>query len=628
MVTKIPIADLKGDTGPVSPESIVDAHRSGDNIVLEQLNGDEIDLGNLRGLPGLDGSNVIPTQTAIESVLTAQKGATSGIVPMATGSDWSDAARKLHAQQSSRGASEINVLVFNADPTGAADSTTAINTAITTAKTFNVGSVFIPAGRYLINGTIAITHEVLLRGQYMAYAPSNGGRTSGTVLVAGTNDAGAPVIEAKNPTAGGYLAGVGIEDIFVLGSSGWTSGAGAKDRVGIRLHKVISEYKISGVMVTGFLRQGIHLEEAYDGTMVNVRIMFCGTDGTLAALHLSGTAQGNTNSLHAFGIHIENCPYILKVEGDSRHNSFVSSKFELFSTAPLNSPMFFGDSRETTFVGCYFVSRNADDPYYSDSTVQPHFIRIGFSTAVVTMVDCNMNNAPYTGVPTVEPGSGSAETYEGGARWVRVTSGRFQSKGGTVRAAWSGPGMAPFILQKGSSFTEATIYTGAKGGTRTLFELNGQARVTGCEIMPQDAAAAPTAGALFNCTGARNIIGPNIISGAVAGYMAAAAQQTVIPSGVDTIAYTSGNSVDLGFVSPYATEYFNLQMAAATNVSQFVGGWLNREVTIRFGNANTTLVNSGNLILKGAANANPPTNSYMKFIALSATVWAEVSRSF
>lgn len=617
---------------PFSPKTISDARVDADpesptygNVWLIQDDGTEIPLGNLIGPAG---SNTVPTQTAIETVLTAQKGATSGIVPMATGADWSDAARKLHAQQSSRGTSEVNALVFNADPTAATAADAAINSALSTAKTFGIGSVYLPAGRYLIEGTIRMEHEVTLRGQYGAFAPSSGARTSGTVLVAAANGSGAPVIEAKNPTAGGYLAGVGIQDIMILGSSSWTSGAGAKDRVAIHLYKVISEFRISGVMITGFQRQGIHFEECYDGTLLNTRLLFCGTDGTYPALHYGGTAQGNTNSVHGFGVHVENCPYLLLVEGDARHNSFVASKFELFTAAPLVSPMYFGNSRETTFVGCYFVSRSADDPLYTDSTVQPHFIRVAYAEAVVTLVDCNLNSAPYTGTPTVDGGSGTAEAFEGGARWVRVTAGRFQSKGGTCRTAWAGAGQAPFILQKGSSYTEATIYTSAKGGTRTLFELNGQARVTGCEIMPQNAAAAPTAGSLFNCTGARNIIGPNLLGGAVFTYMATAAQQTVIPGGVDTIAYTTGNTLDLGFVSPYATEYFNIQMAAATNVSQFAGGWLNREVTIRFGNANTTLVNSGNIILKGATNANPPTNSYMKFIALSATVWAEVSRSF
>lgn len=80
MVTKIPIADLKGDTGPVSPESIIDAHRTGDNIVLEQLNGDEIDLGNLRGLPGLDGSNVLPTDTAVAQAASSTNSATRSVL--------------------------------------------------------------------------------------------------------------------------------------------------------------------------------------------------------------------------------------------------------------------------------------------------------------------------------------------------------------------------------------------------------------------------------------------------------------------------------------------------------------------------------------------------------------------
>lgn len=629
MVTEIFIANLKGDTGPVSPESIVDAHRTGDNIVLDQLNGDEIDLGNLRGLPGQDGSNVIPTQTAIESVLTTQKGATSGIVPMATGADWSDAARKLHAQQSSRGSSEINVLVFNADPTGATDSTTAINTAITTAKTFNVGSVFIPAGRYLINGTISITHEVLLRGQYMAYAPSSSARTAGTVLVAGTNASGAPVIEAMNPTAGGYLAGVGIEDMLVLGSASWTNGTGAKDRVGVHVYKVISEFRISGLMVTGFVRQGLHLEEVYDGTMQNVRIMFCGTDGTYAGLHMSGTAQGNTNSVHTFGLHIESCPFMLRIENESRHNQFVACKFELYGQVPISSPILIATAREINFVGCYFVSRNADDPVYSSVTAQPHLIRVSGSEAAVDFSGCQFNTAPYSDVPMVDPGDGTTEQFFGGARWLRVTGGRAIVRGAHVRPAWAGAGGSPaFVLRKGCMFTESTIYTGSKGGTRALFELDAEAIVSNIELMPQNSAATVSAGPLFNCLGARNVIGPVIIGGQSSAFMTATAQQKIVPWSTEPFTYTAGTTLNMGWVSPYATDQFTVAMAAATNVSGFTGGWVGREVTVRFSNANSTLVHSASFILKGATNVNPPANSFVKFIALSATTWAELTRSF
>lgn len=554
------------------------------------------------------------------------KEAIGGIaVPYATG--WSDATRALHARQSSRGSSEVNVLVFDADPTGVADSTAAINQAISTAKTFNVGSVFIPAGRYRIDGTVAITHEVMLRGQYMAYAPSNGARTPGTVLVAGTNASGAPVIEAKNPSAGGYLAGVAIRDLMVLGSAGWTSPAGAKDRVAIRLYKVISEFNISGVIITGFLRQGIDLVEAWDGTITNVRIMYCGTPGTYPALNLGSTPEGNTNSVHAFGVHIEHCPYILNITGDSRHNIFTGCKFELNSVAPTSSPITIGNSIENTFVGCYFVSRNTDDPIYATVTSQPHFISVTGSKAHVTFADCMGSVPGYTGTPLVDPEAGTTDQFYGGARWLNVTAGIVQWAGGILNA-WGGQGATPFILSTRSTFKDATVFSSAKGGIRSLFTLADECQVVGNAFIPIDASKSPTAGVLFTCTGARNVIGPNVIRTPVFQFLSASVQQSIARSSGDEFTYSSGTSLNLGWVDRFATDRFVFSFVAATNVVQFTGGWVGREVTVRCSNSNVTLVNSANLILKGGVNVTPPANGLMRFLALSATVWAEVSRSF
>jgi len=62
---------------PFNPRSIVDARVDTDpasptyrNVWLIQDDGAEIDLGDFRGLPGADGSNVLPTNTAIAAALS------------------------------------------------------------------------------------------------------------------------------------------------------------------------------------------------------------------------------------------------------------------------------------------------------------------------------------------------------------------------------------------------------------------------------------------------------------------------------------------------------------------------------------------------------------------------------
>lgn len=66
MVTEILIANLKGDTGPVSPETVIDARREGGNVILERIDAPEIDLGDFTGPAG---PNTVPTQQAITDAI-------------------------------------------------------------------------------------------------------------------------------------------------------------------------------------------------------------------------------------------------------------------------------------------------------------------------------------------------------------------------------------------------------------------------------------------------------------------------------------------------------------------------------------------------------------------------------
>ena len=58
----------------------------------------------------------------------------------------------------------VNVRNHGAVGDGETDDTTAINTAIQYAKTNNINKVFIPAGTYLVNGTIILTNKLNIYG--------------------------------------------------------------------------------------------------------------------------------------------------------------------------------------------------------------------------------------------------------------------------------------------------------------------------------------------------------------------------------------------------------------------------------------------------------------------------------
>ncbi|MCK5020205.1 MAG: right-handed parallel beta-helix repeat-containing protein [Candidatus Peribacteraceae bacterium] len=74
--------------------------------------------------------------------------------------------------------------------------------------------------------------------------------------------------------------------------------------------------------------------------------------------------------------------------------------------------------------------------------------------------------------------------------------------------------------------------------------------------------------------------------------------------------------------------YWNAANTGATSITAFENAELGREKYITFSNANTTFVHSSVLLLSGAGNVNPTTNSIMKFmfVDLPSPAWHEVSR--
>ena len=146
----------------------------------------------------------------------------------------------------------LNVLRYGADATGVADSTTAINNALTVAHTMSLGAitnpygnynagsatVYLPAGKYVVSGKLAM---------YESTAVVGAGRLS-TVIQSSYNG---NVIESQPPASyNGY--GMMISDLQIVGDRTKTS------------------------------QIGIALLRPYGMFMRNVGIDSCGSDGILA----------------------------------------------------------------------------------------------------------------------------------------------------------------------------------------------------------------------------------------------------------------------------------------------------------------------------------------------------------
>ena len=103
-----------------------------------------------------------------------------------------------------------NAVEFGADKNGKADSTAAIQAALDECAKAKGGTVYLPAGRYRVDGRLRVVGGVTLRGEWLS--PEKGGLGRGTILMAfsgrgeGKPDSGAFV----DVSSGACLRDVGI----------------------------------------------------------------------------------------------------------------------------------------------------------------------------------------------------------------------------------------------------------------------------------------------------------------------------------------------------------------------------------------------------------------------------------
>ena len=96
---------------------------------------------------------------------------------------------KVRIAEPSRGLASDDLILYTADATefgadrlGRKDSTAAIQTALDACDKVGGGTVFLPAGRYRVNGRLKINGGTTLRGEWVN--PNKGGLGKGTILMA------------------------------------------------------------------------------------------------------------------------------------------------------------------------------------------------------------------------------------------------------------------------------------------------------------------------------------------------------------------------------------------------------------------------------------------------------------
>lgn len=489
--------------------------------------------------------------------------------------------------------------MFGAKGGGVDDDTQPFQWAADACRIWKVGHCFIPVDVYLINGAVTFTTAVSIEGVFTSTTDTNlkTNRLAGTVLIAGSGSTEAVLRVVPSNTTNG----VRISKLFILGSNHWNTMVGAVDRAAIELRKVYTEVCLEHVFISGFLREGIKLNQVFDGTIINMRILCCGTDNVYPAFHMTGIDTG-TNAIHIVGLHIESCPFMMKISNDSRHNQFVACKFEGYSNVALiGPPIQLINCIENTFSDCQFVLRNADDSFfYSDASIQPPLIRIQGATSRTFFNGGNMF--------TTSPYRDNTLKANGGSRWIEHISGKVIVNGNGFETVWAGAeGKHGLILGDKAKFVHNEVSISNRGSVRRGMQLGANNLISGNTFTVTDSSAVITAGALFNSGQGGNIFRDNDIeTGMYYKILDAPFTQHVHETKREVVVLPDGaTSLNVGWVRGGATRLFKLANTAPTLVTELYGMQGGYAVTLLASNGNTTIKHDATKIsLKSKANLN------------------------
>lgn len=260
----------------------------------------------------------------------------------------------------------LNVTTYGADPTGATDSTSAINSALAAAAARGGGTVYMPWGEYLVSGQISIPPYTFLVGQtsvtlnLFATPPTNAARIIASASWAPSSTSGIIAIQSKTP--GGWSENTqscGIKNLFIdgsLNSSTNLSGILLQGPVYDVHMEDIFIYKAphNGIVGTTQTETGINPNGAYHQRYTRVTAVNCGNYGfgignSTDSTYLDCFAFANT----AAGFNLQN----------NSNSNFVACRAEWNSSYGFQIS---GTTGSMVFTGCT-TDQNSREGLYIDA---------------------------------------------------------------------------------------------------------------------------------------------------------------------------------------------------------------------------------------------------------------------
>lgn len=283
----------------------------------------------------------------------------------------------------------VNVHDFGAKGDGVTDDTQAIQQAIDYAS-LEGGVVLFKSKTYVVDSVTIKTHNISLKG-----VKSNNHGT-GTILIASKISNSGALINVIGENA--MRIGGSISDIAIMANNNRQNYATIVEKIGLFIKKR-AELNINNVFISGFRNGGLVARDWWDSVINSLEIRSCG-ERTKSSLYL-GSDSDSSNSLHFFGLHIEETPFHLHIDNICSNIQFVASKFEegvgvgwQNITSSEHFIFIYEGVYAVSFEGCFF-SMNYDSVWCDVRNNLTSFNGCQFAYGRGVLISNNSTNASY-----------------------------------------------------------------------------------------------------------------------------------------------------------------------------------------------------------------------------------------